>query len=102
MEKLSPKEFVYDLATYLLTSARGCVEEPALIGPLRLVEAISRLSNLSEYANCVERDPFLLEAKKKIDQNKYLFMASEEKFVEFLDELVKEFTWELKRRNGIT
>jgi len=100
-ETLTSSEYVYDLATYLLTSARGCIEEPLLYGPLRLIEALSRLVTISQYAPCVKKDAFLLAAKKKIDQNKYVVMQSEEEFTKFLDSLIKEFTAELKRRNNV-
>jgi hypothetical protein len=98
---LTSSEYIYDLATYMLTSARGCIEEPLLYGPLRLIEALSRLVAISQYAPCVKKDEFLLAAKKKIDQNKYTVMQSEEEFTKFLDSLIKEFTAELKRRNNV-
>ncbi len=100
-EPLNSSEYVYDLATYLLASARGCIEEPLLYGPLRLIEALSRLVTISQYAPCVKKDEFLLAAKRKIDQNKYVVMQSEEEFTKFLDSLIKEFTTELKRRNKL-
>ncbi len=100
-ERVRPKEFVFNLSTYLLTSARGCIDEPLLYGPLRLIEALSRLATLSRHARCVEKDDFLLAAKKKIDDNKYVVMQSEEEFEKFLDSMIREFTTELKRRNRI-
>jgi hypothetical protein len=100
-EAIGSKEYVYDLATYLLASARGCIEEPPMYGPLRLVESLSRLAAISQYADCIEKDDFLLKAKKKIDENKYVVMQSEEEFTKFLDSMIKEFTVELKRRNKV-
>lgn len=91
---------VFGLATYLLTSARGCVDEPKLYGPLRLVEAISRFVALTESADFA-KDEFLIQAKEKIDAHKHLVLESEEEFTKFLDDLLKEFTQELKKRNGI-
>lgn len=95
------EERVFGLATYLLTSARGCIDEPRLYGPLRLVEAVSRLISLAEGADGSTRDEFLFRAKDKIDANKHLVMESEERFVKFLDDLLVEFTQELKKRSGI-
>lgn len=34
---------VFELVAFLVTSARLCVDEPKLYGPLRLVDAASRL-----------------------------------------------------------
>jgi len=91
---------VFELATYMLTSARGCIDEPKLYGPLRLLEAISRLVAMVEESG-LPRDEFLIQAKAKIDDNKHLVMESEDEFTRFLDELLREFTQELKKRNGI-
>ncbi len=91
---------VFALATYMLTSARGCVDEPKLYGPLRLLEAISRLVATMEQSGR-PTDQFLVQAKAKIDANKHLVMESEEEFTKFLDLLLRDFTQELKRRNGI-
>lgn len=91
---------VFGLATYLLASARGCVDEPKLYGPLRLVEAISRLVALTESSDFA-KDEFLIQAKEKIDANKHLVLESDEEFTKFLDDLLREFTQELKKRNGI-
>ncbi len=99
--KQSAEEYVFGLAMYMLTSARGLVDEPRMYGPLRLVESISRLVELPEFASCIKRDSFLGAMKRKIDQNKFEVMASEERFVNFLDELIREFAAELKRREGI-
>ena len=97
-KKSDSKAFIFDLTTYLLASARGCIEEPPLYGPLRLIDAASRLATLSEHAGCIENDDFLLAAKKKIDMNKQPVMESEEEFTKFLDGLITEFTAELKEK----
>lgn len=98
--KSNSEEFVFGLAMYMLTSARGLVDEPSIYGPLRLIESISRLVDLPDHAACVGRDAFLNRMKKQIDENKYVVMDSEEKFVVFLDGLIKEFAAELKRRHA--
>ncbi len=94
------RDEVLAVATYMLSGARGCVDEPKLYGPLRLIEAISRLIAMAESAG-LPKDEFLIQAKRKIDANKHLVMESEEEFTKFLDDLLRDFTQELKRRNGI-
>ena len=98
--RIATRDDVFALVTYMLTSARGCVDEPKLYGPLRLIESISRLVALTENSG-LPKDEFLIQAKKRIDLNKHLVMESEEAFTKFLDELLREFTQELKRRNRI-
>lgn len=98
----SPEDHIFELSLYLLTSARGCVGEPHIYGPLRLVEGISRLVDIYSKTNLLKPDPFLQRAKKEIDENKYQVMASEDAFIAFMDKLIVEFTDELKRRNGVS
>jgi nitroreductase len=96
----TPEEYLFELALFLLTAARGCVTEPHMYGPLRLVDAVSRLTDLYSKTNLLKTDRFLMQAKEKIDKNKYTVMASSEDFIKFMDDLISEFTEELKRRYG--
>jgi len=91
----------FGLAIFMLVSARNLVDEPKFYGPLRLLESASRLSSLSERLGGAQKDQFLLAAKKKIDENMRLVGESEEKFVAFLDDLIRDFTRELKKRNRL-
>jgi len=100
-EKPSLNEFVFGLAVSLLTSARGCMEEPKVYGPLRLIEALSALTNIFDY-DVIEKDEFLLNAKNEIDTKLVpAVMQSEEDFTKMLDDLIRRFTIELKKRNQI-
>jgi len=47
-------------------------------------------------------DPFLIEAKEKIDIELDTAMTSEEEFLTFIDGLVNDFTQELMKRYGKT
>ena len=47
-------------------------------------------------------DPFLIEAKKKIDANLDTAMSSEKEFMAFIDRLVDDFAHELMKRYGKT
>jgi len=94
----TPEEYIFELALFLLTAARGCVTEPHMYGPLRLVDAVSRLTDLYSKTNVLKTDPFLVQAKQEIDKNIYTVMSSSEDFVKFMDDLISEFTDELKRR----
>ncbi len=68
-------------------SARGCVDEPPLYGPLRLIDAASRLIDIMEEGKANNK---LLKLKELIEEKKYLVMYDEEEFVKLLDELFKE------------
>jgi nitroreductase len=98
--KQTPEQYIFELALFLLTAARGCVTEPHMYGPLRLVDAVSRLTDLYSKSDFLKADQFLLQAKQKIDTKKYQVMASSEDFVEFIDGMIAEFADEMKRRYG--
>ena len=98
-EKSNGDKYLFDLAVFLATSARGCVEEPHLYGPFRLIDALSRLIELPKYAACIKEDPFLAKMKRVIDEKKFLVVSDTEAFKTFLESLVREFAKELKRRS---
>ncbi len=87
----------FALLAFLVVSARNCVEEPKLYGPLRLIDGASRLIEILEKAGI--EDPFFQEVKEKIDQNKYTVMSNRNQFVQFLDDLTKDFSKEMKGGN---
>jgi hypothetical protein len=82
---------LYELLGYLLTSARGLLEEPGEYGPLRLLEGASRLCGLmvaggSSYADV------LGELKSGIDAGKFSVMTDPEAFARTLDRAILDFT----------
>jgi hypothetical protein len=83
----------FELALYLVASARDCLDEPLLYGPFRMVEGVSKL--LAHTGG----DQFLARAKETIDAEKYKVMGERESFAAWLDELLRDFAAEAKRRN---
>jgi len=90
---------VFDLTLFFLTAARGCVSEPHMYGPLRLVDGASRVIALTQREGSVP-DSFLVEVKKVIDEKKFLVMSSENEFVSFIDQLISRCVDEMKKRRG--
>ena len=84
--------------SFLAASARGCVDEPPLYGPFRLVDAISRLIDFVLREKVLPESEFLVDIRKFVDENKFKVMLSEEEFVKFLDELVRRFARELREK----
>jgi hypothetical protein len=93
-------EYLFELATFLAMSARGCIDEPPSYGPFRLIDALSRLIDLPKHAACLSEDKFLENIKKEVDEKKYLVMSDMKKFRKFLDEMVSRFAVELKKRSS--
>lgn len=88
----------FNLLAFLVTSARNCVEEPKLYGPFRLIDGASRLIEILEQADIA--DEFLVEIRKKIDDNKYSVMGDKDEFIKFLDNLILDFVDKLKSTGG--
>ena len=89
------KDDHFKLLAFLITSARGCVDEPPLYGPLRLVDAAARLIEIMEKEGKATLE--LLELQKLIEEKKDLVMYDEEGFIEFLDDLSKKLAKIIKK-----
>jgi nitroreductase len=96
----SPEQFLFEYTLFLLTAAHGIPNEPRTYGAIRLVDAVSKLTGLYSTTSNLKPDPFLLEAKKKIDAALDTALTSEEEFMKFIDGLIVDFTDELMKRYG--
>ena len=86
---------LFEHVLYLVASARDCLDEPLIYGPFRMIEGVSRL------IEAFPDDSFLDEAKERVDSEKYEVMGDRDRFAAWLDELLKQFAAEAKRRNGV-
>lgn len=86
---------LFGLAQYLISSAETLENEPKDYGPLRLLEVSSRLLKLidSKYG-----DSFAGRIVEEIDKNKDLVMTNQDKFYNFIHDLVIKFAHETKNR----
>ncbi len=100
MDKVKPtgNDYLFELALFLATSAQGCINEPPLYGPFRLLDALSRLIDLLDYGGSLSQDPFLKELKAFVDSKKFLVMYDVEGFKRAIDEIVEKLTNEAKNR----
>jgi hypothetical protein len=83
----------FRLATFLVTSARDVVDEPAIYAPFRMIDAVDRL------IAGVFDDDFLREIKPELEREKLAVMGDRDAFLEWLDGLSARFAAELRRRN---
>jgi hypothetical protein len=87
---------LFEHVLYLVASARDCLDEPLIYGPFRMIEGVSRL------IEAFPDDAFLDEAKGRIDTEKFEVMNDRDRFATWLDELLRQFAGESKRRNEVT
>jgi hypothetical protein len=85
-----------ELVAYMVSSARGLVDENRMYGPLRLLDAAGRLIAFVDGKDIT--DGFLLRTRALIDSRKHEAATDPEAFVGFLDELVLSLAGELERR----
>ena len=86
-------EPLFEHALYLVASARDCLDEPLIYGPFRMIEGVSRL------IESFPEDEFLRAQKDVIDREKYEVMGDRERFAAWLDEILRQFAAESRRRN---
>jgi hypothetical protein len=74
------------IMAFMISSAMGCMNEPPIYGPLRLIESMERLIGFAG-ENGLEQDPRLLDVMRKIQEGKILCMYDEEAFTALLCEI---------------
>jgi len=95
---MSGEEYIFRLVNFLVSSARGCIDEPPLYASFRLLDALERIIDLHLYVPCLKEDNFLKELKSVVEENKFLVLTDPEKFKVFLDELLRKLAREAGSR----
>jgi hypothetical protein len=95
-KRITGDDYLLELAAFLATSARGCIDEPPVYGPFRLIDALSRLIDLPRYATCLKDDDFLRKIKAEIDEKKFSVMSDTEEFQNMLESVVLQVTRHLR------
>ena len=86
---MDEKEII-KLFAYMVTSARGCVDEPKIYGPFRLVDSISKLYSILKENNLIGNGE-VSKIIEKIEEKKYSCMTDEKEFVTMLDDVIDDF-----------
>jgi hypothetical protein len=95
---VTTEEDLYELLSFLVSSAHLCVDEPKLYGTFRLVDAASRLIGFALKSGQLEDDQFLREFKEDVDKRKFLVTTDEEGYLQFLEDATRKMAKEMKRR----
>jgi hypothetical protein len=91
-------DFIFEYSIFLITAARGTLDEPHTYGALRLIDGITRLTDVYSRSPEIKPDEFLLKVRQEIQLNLDRAMTSEERLTKFMDEMIVEFADEMKRR----
>ena len=92
------EEDLYEVLSFLISSAHLCVTEPRFYGTFRLIDAACRLIGLALESGQLEADQFLREFKEDADKRKFLLMTDEEGYFRFLGDATRKMAKEMKRR----
>lgn len=88
---------LFDIATYLVASARDCLDEPLVYGPLRLLEGVNRIISLSKTDPSL-KDVFLEDMEPRVSRDVLKVMSDREAFRKALDDLLRDFAEEMRKR----
>lgn len=95
----SGEEYLFEIEAFLISSAKGCLWEPKLYGPLRLLTAFSKIALLPDYVPGLRRDEFLLNLRKEIEEKIIPLIESDpKKFEQFIKDLGMKLAKEIKKR----
>lgn len=90
---------LFPLTTFLATAARGGLEEGVFTTTYRVVDTIRRLMEL--FPEALE-DPFFHEINELLKNNlDRAYLMSEDEYTAFLDDLLRRFASEIRKRNGL-
>jgi hypothetical protein len=92
------EEDLYELLSFLVSSAHLCVHEPRLYGTFRLIDAACRLIGFALESGQLEDEQFLRQFKEDTDKGKLWMMTDEEAYLEFLEDATRKMAREMKRR----
>jgi hypothetical protein len=95
MDKKTFEEQIFELASYMVVSARNLLEENPLYGPFRLIDALSRLIEIMKSLDL--SSDRLNELMAQIEAGKVIVMTGEEEFREFLESLVSYMVKEIEQ-----
>ena len=76
--------FLFEYSIFLITAARGTLDEPHTYGALRLIDGIARLTNVYSKSPEIKPDKFLLEIREEIRTNLDEALKSEERLAKFM------------------
>jgi len=100
MSEKKQEERLFDFFAFLVTSARGSLEEGVFTASLRLIDAASRLPDLVNSGS--KKDEFLREMQILIKSGMTSdYLGSEERYISFLDSILEKLAVEIRRRNNL-
>jgi hypothetical protein len=89
---------LFDLALFILTSARTTIDEPKRYGPRRLLDSFEKLVNLPLETKTIHDYPLFSRLREKLNRHPHLRSSStvfSQEFKDFLDGMIADFIDEM-------
>lgn len=90
---------VFPVVTYLVASARDCLEGPIVYASLRMLETTRRLIDATERAGLAP-DPCLVALGERLGAAPADAMTDRDRYVAWLDGVLADLADEARRRNA--
>ena len=74
----------------MITSARGCIDEPKIYGPFRLIDSMIKLY-LTLKKNNIFLNSDIEDIIAKIEDNRQILFSDEEAVARLLDDVIDDF-----------
>ena len=88
---------LFELAAYLIASARDCLEEPQIYGPLRLIVGVEKIIEMGKLDPSFY-DEFLESRRESVTKETLAVMSDRQAFSKMLDDILLAFSDEMKKR----
>jgi hypothetical protein len=98
---LPGRDALFDLALFVLASARTTIDEPKRYGPRRLLDTLERLAKLPLEDPRIPDHPLFASIRRKIDERPDLRTSSvvfTDDFKAFLDGMIVDFIDAMQNR----
>lgn len=99
MSKPTADEYLFELSGYIVNCAQMVLSPRGgtRYSVMRFLDVLKRVIDFSEYAECIQQDPYLLELKEKLDKLPIERNEMDE-LGDALQELLNEFAIEASQR----
>ena len=96
MREKTANEYLFEIVSFLITSAERCLGPELAYGPCRLVQTLYMLSSLPDYVQELEENELLMKVRAYVDTDLQNFWRGPQ-LKQFVQELCSDLSKKLKK-----
>lgn len=96
MREKTANEYLFEIVSFLITSAERCLGPEQAYGPLRLIQTLYMLSFLPDYVQELEENELLMKVRAHVDSDLQNFWRGPQ-LKQFVQELCSDLSKKLKK-----